>query len=118
MNLQEFRDSVLTDQPPADLNFALSGLCGGMPKGTGPGLTNRRSKTRVRLVPGYMHTYTVRKAIRRMLRIGISVPVGLRATVRSRTSGLQLRTRCSADLSRYAAVARPTFVELWPSNYH
>src|ERR1044072_1807671 len=26
MNLQEFRDSVLTDQPPADLNFALSGL--------------------------------------------------------------------------------------------
>ena len=26
MNLQEFRDSVLKDQPPADLNFALSGL--------------------------------------------------------------------------------------------
>ena len=26
MNLQEFRDSALTGQPPAHLNFALSGL--------------------------------------------------------------------------------------------
>ena len=26
MNLQEFRDSVLSGQPPAHLNFALSGL--------------------------------------------------------------------------------------------
>jgi len=82
--------------------------CGGMLKATGPELTNRRSKTRVRLVPGYMRTYTVRKAIRRMLRIGISVPVSLRPAIRSKTSGLQLRTRCFADLSHYGAVARPT----------
>ena len=26
MNLQEFRDSLLNDQPPKNLNFALSGL--------------------------------------------------------------------------------------------
>ena len=26
MDLQEFRDSVLSDQPPKNLNFALSGL--------------------------------------------------------------------------------------------
>jgi hypothetical protein len=115
MNLQEFRDSVLTDQPPADLNFALSG-CGGMLRAIGPELTNRHSKTRVRLVHGYMHTYTVRKAIRRTLHIGISVPANIRAAVRSRTSGLQLRMRCFADPAM--RLLRVHVVELWPSNYH
>jgi hypothetical protein len=57
----------------------------GILKATGAELMNRRSKTRVRLVPGYKRTYTVKKAIRRTLRIGISVPVNLRAAVRSRT---------------------------------
>jgi len=117
MNLREFRYSALVDQPPADLNLALSGLWWDA-KGDWTRAHESAQHDEGPLVPGYMHTYTVRKAIRRPLRIGISVRVSLRAAVRSRTSGLQLRKPSSADLPRNAAVTRSTFVELWPSNYH
>jgi len=79
MNLQEFRDAVLSDQPPTELNFALSGLWWDAKGDWTIELTNQRSKTRARRVPGYMRTYIARKAIRRMLRTGIIVPVSLRA---------------------------------------
>src|SRR5438105_1180498 len=97
MDLPEFRDSVLSDQPPKNLSFALSGLWWDA-KGTGRELTNLRSKTRGRPVRGYTRTCTVKRAILRMLRTGISVRASLRAAVRSKMSGLQSRMRCFDDL--------------------
>src|SRR5438477_5319464 len=66
----------------------------------------------------YTRTCTVKRAIRRMLRTGISVRASLHAAVRSKMSGLQSRTLCFADLAHNAERCAPTFVELWPSNHY
>src|SRR5439155_9837762 len=77
-----------------------------MARGTGRELTNLRSKTRGRPVRGYTRTCTVKRAILRMLRTGISVRASLRAAVRSKMSGLQSRMRCFDDLLGNAGCLR------------
>src|SRR5215471_9413463 len=88
-----------------------------MLRGTGRELTNQRSKMRVLPAPGYTRTYTGRKAILRMPRIGTSVRASLRAVVRFERNGLRLQKLSSANVTAGGnlADARPTFVELWQS---
>jgi hypothetical protein len=91
--------------------------CGGMLRGIGRELTNQRSKMRVLPAPGYTRTYTGKKAILPMPRIGIGVRASLRAAVRFERNGLRLQKLSSANVTAGGnlADARPTFVELWPS---
>src|SRR6201987_2313029 len=69
-----------------------------MLRGTGRELTNQRSKMRVLQAPGYTRTYTGRKAILRMPRIGTSARASLRAAVRFERNGLRLQKLSSANL--------------------
>ena len=96
MDMQEFRDSVASSQPPKDLNFALTGLWW---DAKGDWTRAQHSKTRARPVPGYTCTYTVRKAIRRTLRIGTSVRASRRSAVRFKRNGFQLQKLSSASRS-------------------
>jgi len=85
-----------------------------MLRGTGRELTNQRSKMRVLPAPGCTRTYTGRKAILRMPRIGTSVRASLRAAVRSRRNGLRLQKLSSANVTAGENLAdgRPMFCSI------
>jgi hypothetical protein len=82
-----------------------------MLRGTGRELTNQRSKMRVLQAPGYTRTYTGRKAILRMPRIGTSVRASLRAAVRFERSGLRLQKLSSANVTARGNLAVSSMVE-------
>src|ERR1700745_321308 len=69
-----------------------------MLRGTGRELPNQRSKITGLPAPGYTRTYTERKAILRMPRIGTSVRASLRAAVRFERNGLRLQKLSSANV--------------------
>jgi len=108
MDLQEFRDSVSSDQPPKNLNFALSGLWWDG-KGDWARAHESAQQDEGRPVRGHTRTCTVKRAILRMLRTGISVRASLRAAVRSKMSGLQSRMRCFDDLRGNAGCCASRF---------
>ena len=70
MTLDDFRSSLTAADPPAELTLALAGLWWDA-KGIGIGLMNRLSRTKGRMVHGFMLTYIARKAIRAMQRTGM-----------------------------------------------
>ena len=77
-----------------------------MLRGTGRGLTKQRSKMGVLPAPGYTRTYTGRKAILRMPRIGTSVRASLRAAVRFKRNGLRLQKLSSANVTAGGNLAK------------
>src|SRR6516164_3468328 len=77
-----------------------------MRRGTGRELTNQRSKMRVLSAPGCTRTYTGRKAILRMPRIGTSVRASLRAAVRFKRNGLRLQKLSWANVTAGGNLAK------------
>ena len=117
MDLQEFRDSVSSDQPPKNLNFALSGLWW---DGKGDWARAHESAQQDEGPAGaWVHAYLHRKE-------GDSSNAAYwyqRAGKSPCRSSLQDEWTAIADESAsliWPATrnAAPNFVELWPSNYY
>jgi len=116
MNLQEFRDSLLNDQPPKNLNFALSGLWW---DAKGDWTRAHESAQQDEGPAGaWVHAYLHRKegdpsnAAYWYQRAG-KPP----CRIRFERNGLRLQRLSSANVTAGGnlADARPTFVELWSS---
>ena len=115
MNLQEFRDSLLNDQPPKNLNFALSGLWW---DAKGDWTRAHESAQQDEGPAGaWVHAYLHRKeGDPSNAAYWSSVRASLRAAVRFERNGLRLQKLSSANVTQVGNLAhRPTFVELWPS---